>query len=68
MAKLLAADASWEAANVALDTHGGFGLPWNTTSSASFGKRGFTKSLLSIPISSSPTSRSMFSDCRGLID
>ena len=26
MAKLLAADASWEAANVALDTHGGFGL------------------------------------------
>ena len=26
MAKLLAADASWEAANVALDTHGGFGF------------------------------------------
>ena len=26
MAKLLAADASWEAANVAMDTHGGFGF------------------------------------------
>lgn len=26
MAKLLASDASWEAANVALDTHGGFGF------------------------------------------
>jgi acyl-CoA dehydrogenase len=26
MAKLLAADASWEAANAALDTHGGFGF------------------------------------------
>jgi acyl-CoA dehydrogenase len=26
MAKLLAADASWEAANVALQTHGGYGL------------------------------------------
>ena len=26
MAKLLAADASWEAANVALQTHGGFGF------------------------------------------
>jgi acyl-CoA dehydrogenase len=26
MAKLLAADASWEAANVCLDTHGGFGF------------------------------------------
>ena len=26
MAKLLAADASWEAANVALDTHGGYGF------------------------------------------
>ena len=26
IAKLLAADASWEAANVALDTHGGFGF------------------------------------------
>ena len=25
-AKLLAADASWEAANVALQTHGGFGF------------------------------------------
>ena len=26
MAKLLAADASWEAANVAVQTHGGFGF------------------------------------------
>ena len=26
MAKLLAADASWEAANVCLQTHGGFGF------------------------------------------
>jgi len=26
MAKLLAADASWEAANVAIQTHGGFGF------------------------------------------
>src|SRR5205807_1476210 len=26
MAKLLAADASWQAANVCLDTHGGFGF------------------------------------------
>jgi acyl-CoA dehydrogenase len=26
MAKLLAADAAWEAANVALQTHGGFGF------------------------------------------
>jgi alkylation response protein AidB-like acyl-CoA dehydrogenase len=26
MAKLLAAEASWEAANVCLDTHGGFGF------------------------------------------
>ena len=26
VAKLLAADASWEAANVALQTHGGFGF------------------------------------------
>ena len=26
MSKLLAADASWEAANVALQTHGGFGF------------------------------------------
>ena len=26
MAKLLAADASWEAANACLDTHGGFGF------------------------------------------
>ena len=26
MAKLLAADASWEAANVALQTYGGYGL------------------------------------------
>ena len=26
MAKLLAADASWEAANTALQTHGGFGF------------------------------------------
>ena len=26
MAKLLAADASWEAANAALQTHGGFGF------------------------------------------
>jgi acyl-CoA dehydrogenase len=26
MAKLLAADASWQAANMCLDTHGGFGF------------------------------------------
>jgi len=26
MAKMLAADASWEAANVCLQTHGGFGF------------------------------------------
>ena len=26
MAKLLAADASWEAANVCMQTHGGFGF------------------------------------------
>ena len=26
MAKLLAADASWDAANACLDTHGGFGF------------------------------------------
>jgi acyl-CoA dehydrogenase len=26
MAKLLAADASWEAANVAIQTHGGYGF------------------------------------------
>ena len=26
MAKLLAADASWQAANACLDTHGGFGF------------------------------------------
>lgn len=26
MAKLLATDASWEAANIALQTHGGFGF------------------------------------------
>jgi acyl-CoA dehydrogenase len=26
MAKLLAAEASWQAANVCLDTHGGFGF------------------------------------------
>lgn len=32
MAKYLAAKASWEAANVCLQTHGGFDLPVNTTS------------------------------------
>jgi acyl-CoA dehydrogenase len=43
MAKLLAADASWEAANVCLQTFGGFGFA-NTTSSASFARRGSIRS------------------------
>ena len=37
MAKLLAADASWEAANVCLQTFGGFGFARSTMSSASSG-------------------------------
>lgn len=42
-AKMLAADASWEAAEACLQTHGGFGFA-NMMSSASSGRRGFTRS------------------------
>ena len=50
MAKLLAADASWEAANVALQTYGGYGFARSTTSSASSARRGSTRSRRSRPI------------------
>ena len=35
MAKLLASQAAWEAANACLDTHGGYGFAASSTSSAS---------------------------------
>ncbi len=40
MAKMLAADASNEAANAAIQTHGGLGSPRNTMSSGSSARRG----------------------------
>jgi acyl-CoA dehydrogenase len=39
MAKLLAADASWAAANMCIETHGGFGLPRSSTSSGNSARR-----------------------------
>ena len=44
MAKLLAADASWEAADVCLQTHGGFGFAeeYDIERNGSSGKPGFT--------------------------
>lgn len=46
MAKLLAADASWEAANAALQTFGALASPKSSPLSGSFGKRGSTRWLL----------------------
>ena len=43
MAKLLAADASWEAANVALQTHGGYGFVDEYDVERKFRKRAFTR-------------------------
>lgn len=43
MAKLLAADASWEAANVALQTHGGFGFAEEYDIERKFSRRGCIK-------------------------
>ena len=43
MAKLLAANASWEAANACLQFHGGFGFATSTTSSASSARRACTR-------------------------
>ena len=43
MAKLLAADASWAAADMCVQTHGGFGFAENTTSSANSARRGFIR-------------------------
>ena len=43
MSKLLASEASWAAGNAAVDTHGGFGSPPNTTSSESYEKLGSIK-------------------------
>jgi acyl-CoA dehydrogenase len=40
MAKLLAADASWEAANVAVQTHGGFGFAEDYDIERKFRRRG----------------------------
>ena len=42
MAKHLASEASWEAANACMDTHGGYGLPWSTISSANSARRDCT--------------------------
>ncbi|MEZ5916754.1 MAG: acyl-CoA dehydrogenase family protein [Parvularculaceae bacterium] len=43
MAKLLAADASWAAADMCVQTFGGFGFAKNTTLNASSAKRGFIR-------------------------
>ena len=40
MAKLLAADVSWEPANVAVQTYGGFGFAEDTTSSGNSARPG----------------------------
>ncbi len=57
MAKLLAADASWEAANACLQFHGGFGFAADyDIERMSFAKRGSTRWRRSRPISFCPTS------------
>jgi acyl-CoA dehydrogenase len=38
MAKMLASEASWYAADMCVQTHGGFGSPKNMTSSANFAR------------------------------
>ncbi len=68
MAKMLAADASWDAANACLQTHGGFGFAPSSTWSANSGKRACTRWLPSRPTSSCPTLPSMFSACPDPID
>ena len=68
MAKLLAADASWEAANVAVQTHGGFGFAEEYDIERKFRE---TRLYQVAPISTNlilTYSRSTCSDCRGPTD
>ena len=48
MAKLLAAEAAWEAANVAMDTHGGYGFAVDYDIERKFRE---TRLLVSAPVS-----------------
>ncbi len=67
MAKQLAAEASWAAADMCVQTHGGFGFARSSTSSASSARRGSTPSRRSRPTWCCPTSPSTCSACRGRI-
>jgi acyl-CoA dehydrogenase len=64
MAKLLAADASSEAANACIQFHGDFAFAADMTWSASFARHDSIKWRQSQPTSSCPISPSMFSACR----
>ena len=64
MAKLLAADASWEAANVCLQTHGGFGFAAEYDVERKFRETRLYQSHRSPRTSSCPTSPSTCSGCR----
>ena len=67
MAKMLAADASNEAANVAVQTHGGFGFAEEYDVERKFREQDFIKSHRSRRILYCPILQSMFWICRGLI-
>ena len=68
MAKYLASEASWEAANACVDTFGGYGFAVESTSSASSARPASTRPPPSTTTSSSPTSASTCSACRSPTD
>ena len=68
MAKMLGADASWEAANACVQTHGSFGFAENMMSNENFARRGSIRWRRSRPISSCHSLPGTCSACPALIE